>query len=101
MSVFEGTGAPRANFVARPYPRRVAGTPTYFFDDVAAGTVELSWDHLAAAGVTEIYVPGRVLAIAADAADALTCASSGALVRCTSSTNGTKVVRVRFEASGI
>jgi len=47
--------------LVRPYPRRVAGDPTSFSWDEAAGVFELSWrgarDVTAA---TEIYLPSRV-----------------------------------------
>jgi hypothetical protein len=94
MSVSDDRGNVRANFAARAYPRRVAGTPTYFFVDAAAHAVELSWDHVAGAGATEIDVPGA-LAVEAAPEDALACTiDAGRVVRCTSPTNGTKVLRV-------
>jgi endoglycosylceramidase len=97
MSIVDSTGAARANFTPRPYPRRTSGTPTYFFVDTAAHTVELAWEHVAATGATELFVPSTVLAVEATAGDALTCTSSSAshLVTCSSPTNGTKVIRVR------
>jgi len=99
MSIFEGTGAPRANFAARAFPRRVAGTPTYFFQDPGAGDVELTWDHVTQAGVTELYVPvealfaGEPWAIDSFGAQ-LSCAAEVDLVRCSSPVSGPKLVRV-------
>jgi endoglycosylceramidase len=95
LSIFDDHGAARANFLPRPYPRRIAGTPTRFaVEQRAAGVViELSWVHDPSAGETEIYVPiqslsaAAMLVVHADGAR-LTCASEGALVRCASSRSG-------------
>jgi endoglycosylceramidase len=100
LSVSEGTGATRANFVARAFPRRVAGTPTYFFHDPIARDVELAWDHVAAAGTTELYVPVQALFggqpwTIETLGDELHCSAQGELVRCTSPISGPKVVHVR------
>jgi endoglycosylceramidase len=94
MSIVDDTGATRANFSARAYPRRVAGTPTYFFVDTAGHSVELSWDHVATTGATEVFVPGTIVALDTTSGDGLSCSAIGHLVSCTSPTNGTKVIRV-------
>jgi endoglycosylceramidase len=55
-------GSPRANFVARPYPRATAGTPLQFAFHRAqqpdqCHELEFSWDHDPARGTTELYLP--------------------------------------------
>ncbi len=102
MSISDDAGAPRANFTPRPYPRRVAGTPSYFFVDTSAAgrSVELGWDHVAAAGATEVFVPARVLfgtstmRVESASGDQLACSVSGDVVRCTSATSGGKLIRI-------
>jgi endoglycosylceramidase len=99
MSLAEGTGATRANFVARAFPRRVAGTPTYFFQDGVARDVELIWDHAPQAGTTELYVPVQALFganpwVIDTGGDQLSCLAQADLVRCDSPVAGPKVVHV-------
>jgi len=100
LSISEGTGATRVNFAARAFPRRVAGTPTYFFQDTAAAEIELTWDHVTQSGVTELYVPVDALFgtepwVIDTFGEQLTCAADVDLVRCTSPVSGPKYVRVR------
>ena len=101
LSIFVGTGAPRANFVARPFPRRISGTPAHFFVDSTPGarSLELSWEHVASTGATEIYVPFEALFGAAPvtietSGEALTCSVAGDLVHCSSPVNGPKLVQL-------
>jgi hypothetical protein len=100
--MFDDAGAPRANFVARPYPRRVAGTPTRF--SVQLGTsdplVELDWTNDPGAGSTEIYIPAQALfgtaslAVTSEGAQ-LNCAAGSNQVRCGSPASGSMIVRIR------
>lgn len=62
FNILEPTGAPRANFRPRPYPRATAGTPLHFRcdDRKFAGSppsLEFEWEHDPKCGETEIFVP--------------------------------------------
>lgn len=62
FNVLEPGGVPRANFRARPYPRKTAGTPLGFAErrDGPPGTawmIDAAWDHRPELGETEIFVP--------------------------------------------
>lgn len=105
FSIADGTGAPRGNFRARPYARRISGTPLAA-DIVAAGAVrdrfvELSWDHDPATGSTELFVPRQSLfgsnpiAFALEG-DGLVCAfdAGETIVTCESAAPGAKSVRI-------
>jgi endoglycosylceramidase len=100
LSIFDDAGETRPNFQPRPYPRRISGTPTRFSFDAATETVSLSWDHVAATGVTEIFVPAEALFGTPDLdleplGEALSCSASGNLVHCSSTVSGPKLVHVR------
>src|SRR5262249_24483678 len=65
FSILEPSGAPRANFSPRPYPRATAGTPLRFQyeDREIAGlprSLEFEWDHDPKCGENEIFVPGAL-----------------------------------------
>jgi len=102
LSINDGAGAARANFAPRPYPRRVAGTPTRFAvalpADVAGRAVELDWQHDPGAGLTEIFVPARALFGTANLAIATTggavCAAFDDRVRCAATGAGAVSVRI-------
>jgi endoglycosylceramidase len=62
FSILEPSGALRANFHPRPYPRATAGMPSrfHFEDREIAGqprSLEFEWDHDPDRGETEIFVP--------------------------------------------
>jgi endoglycosylceramidase len=97
FSIVDDHGATRANFTVRPFPRRIAGTPTHFAveRDVA---VDLSWTHDPSAGTTEIFLaPAQVLGSAEidmDASSDLQCTVDGDLVKCSAATAGDKSVHL-------
>jgi endoglycosylceramidase len=102
-SIVDDTGRPRANFRPRPFPRRVAGTPTAFeVRDASSGgeaALTLTWRHDPAIGATEIVAPptffGPSGARRVEPEGDVTCAADGELVvRCTAPTAGDKRVRV-------
>lgn len=108
FSIVDGKGRLRANFRPRPYPRRVAGTPTAFSvpedrDDsdedggVTDGVVTLSWQHDPAAGATVLYLPEDLFGgapMSVLVSGDLSCTRDGRLLSCTSTTAGAKTVRV-------
>jgi hypothetical protein len=98
LSIVDGDGNPRATFVARPFPRRISGTPGHFFYDEAGKSVELSWEHVPSTGETEIYVPGMALfgtsSLQVESDGGVDCVVSGDYVRCGSPLAGPKLVRV-------
>ena len=100
LSIVDDTGALRANFVARPYARRIAGTPTMLTvrDDADAHkrALQLGWTNDPAAGATEIFAPaawfGGSEAIEADGG--AKCTRAGDVVTCSSPTAGAASVRI-------
>jgi endoglycosylceramidase len=104
FSIVDDSGATRANFVVRPYARRIAGTPTTLAvsdePEPARNRLELAWRHDPAAGATEIFAPaawfGGEFAIEADGD--LDCAAAADLVTCSSPTAGDKRVRLAAPA---
>jgi endoglycosylceramidase len=65
FSILEPSGAPRANFRPRPYPRATAGIPLrlrYEEREIAGRrrSLEFEWDHDPACGETELFVPGTI-----------------------------------------
>jgi endoglycosylceramidase len=62
FSILEPTGALRANFDPRPYPRATAGLPLRFdYDDRDPDgrprSIEFEWDHDPTRGETELFLP--------------------------------------------
>jgi endoglycosylceramidase len=62
FSIIGTSGAPRANFRPRPYPRATAGTPLRFrYDDrdtpAQPRSLEFEWDHDPKYGETEVFAP--------------------------------------------
>ncbi len=55
LSIVDGAGHRRANFVPRPYPQRTAGIPISFTRDGAG--FSFSWENSPAAGETVVYLP--------------------------------------------
>jgi endoglycosylceramidase len=100
FSIVDDTGALRANFVARPYAQRIAGTPTALTvgDETNAkdNALQLTWSNDPAAGATELFAPaawfGGDVAIEADGD--LSCVRAGDSVSCHSATAGDKRVRL-------
>jgi endoglycosylceramidase len=61
-NVFEASGAARASYRPRPFPRGVAGTPLRFryLESSPPGEgalLELVWDHRPESGETEVFMP--------------------------------------------
>ncbi|HEY2748110.1 MAG TPA: cellulase family glycosylhydrolase [Polyangia bacterium] len=104
LSIVDDTGALRANFVARPYARRIGGTPTALTvsDEAAAkkNTLALGWSNDPAAGATELFAPLAYFGgdTQIDADGDVTCARAGDLVSCASLTSGDKRVRISAPA---
>jgi endoglycosylceramidase len=104
FSIVDDSGATRANFRARPFARRIAGTPTALVvgdeADAKKNAMQLSWTNDPAAGATELFAPaawfGGAVEVSADGD--VSCARDGDLVRCTSATSGAKAVRVAAPA---
>lgn len=107
LSVVDDLGRARPNFRARPYARRIAGTPVRLHvtaePDPLKNIVELEWDHDPKTGETEIFVPrdaffgGAEAAIETEGSD-LACSTSGPYVMCSSEVAGPKRVLVRAVA---
>jgi endoglycosylceramidase len=62
FSILEASGAQRANFRPRPYPRATAGMPLRFrYEDRDLDgrprSLEFEWDHDPTCGETEIFAP--------------------------------------------
>src|SRR5262249_3010738 len=95
FSIVDGDGRLRANFVARPYPQRVAGELRGFHLG-ADGELTVSWRNGSDAP-TLLFVPrrgaGRI-----DSASGVSCAwqHDGLHVVCTSSVRGPAWVRVNL-----
>jgi endoglycosylceramidase len=105
FSIVDDTGALRGNFAERPYPQRLAGTPTMLTVtdemDAKKNALQLSWTHDPAAGATTIFSPvawfGGDVSIEADG-DAK-CTRAGDFVTCTAATAGAKSVRIAAPSS--
>jgi len=103
FSVVDGEGNTRPNFVARPYPRKIAGAPKQFRATVGPGAdrrIELEWEHEPETGATELFVPVEALfaggAVLVEASgDGLTCSLEGDLVTCSSAEPGPKSLVIR------
>jgi endoglycosylceramidase len=104
FSIVADSGAVRANFVARPFARRVAGTPTALRvsddGDVKKRTLRLAWHHDPAAGTTELFAPAAWFGgdVAADATGDVHCTRNGDLWQCQSATAGDKAVTLAAPA---
>lgn len=105
LSIVDDSGALRPNFVARPYPRRIAGTPTTLTvtDDMdpKKNALSLGWTNDPAAGASEIFAPvayfgGRVQI---DADGDVKCTAVGDVVSCTAASAGDKSVRIAAPSS--
>jgi len=105
LSIVDDTGALRPNFVARPYPRRIAGTPTALTVtdemDPKKNALSLRWTNDPAAGASEIFAPvayfgGRVQV---DADGDVECTAVGDVVSCTAASAGDKSVRIAAPSS--
>ena len=100
LSIVDDTGALRANFTARPYAARIAGTPTMMTlgndADPKKRALQVAWANDPATGATEIFAPaawfGGAAAIEADGG--ATCTRAGDTVTCTSPTAGPASVRI-------
>jgi endoglycosylceramidase len=55
LSIVDGEGRMRANFMPRPYPQKISGTPGEFKRD-DNGFI-MTWGNNPQAGATEIYIP--------------------------------------------
>lgn len=104
LSNVDDAGRLRANFRVRPYAQKIAGTPlrTSATNQPAPSdnVFELAWDHLPAAGVTEIFLPRQTFLGTAHAAvetegEAVRCSFAGDHLRCSSAVAGGKRVVVR------
>ncbi len=99
FSIVDNTGATRANFRPRPFPRRVAGTPLTLDVsdemDPKQNGLQLSWTNDPAAGVTELFVPAAYFggSVSVDGDGDVKCKLVGDLASCTAKTAGTKNVR--------
>lgn len=99
FSIVDGQGRLRDNFRIRPFPAKVAGTPTLFRVTVASdpkdSQIELSWDADPEAGATEIFVPreaffGSAPITIETTGEGLSCALTGMWATCVSETAGAK-----------
>jgi endoglycosylceramidase len=102
-SIVDDSGALRANFRARAYPQKVAGTPTRFtVTEGASGSLTLEWTHVPAAGMTELFVPAASLFGTAtpfvSTTGGATCTLSGSKVTCGAPTAGPVSVTVAAQA---
>lgn len=66
LSIVDGQGAPRDNFILRPCPQRIGGAPKSFELDAAG--FSLTWQNNAKYGATVVFLPegyahGRALAL--------------------------------------
>jgi endoglycosylceramidase len=91
FSIVDDAGALRANFVPRPFARRVAGTPLM----LQADPFFVAWQHDPAAGETELYVPAG---LNVTGEDDVRCVRDGDIARCTAATAGVKRVRAGEDA---
>jgi endoglycosylceramidase len=100
LSIVDDTGAVRANFVVRPFARRIGGTPTALSvsDDASPkkNALALAWSNDPAAGATEIFAPVAFFGgdTVVDADGDVSCTRAGDLVTCSSATAGDKHVRI-------
>jgi endoglycosylceramidase len=95
FSIVDGSGMLRSNFRARPHVRRVTGTPTSIASDTSSLT--FSWTNVPAQNATELFVPPSAFgatSLAFDTSSDVSCASSGDIVSCSSTSAGPKTVRV-------
>jgi endoglycosylceramidase len=90
-SIVDDKGAPRANFVARPYAQRLAGTPTSVV--VAAQSLDVTWQNDPGAGATALFVPaswfGGTASVSIDDGQ---CTVEGDFAQCSSPTAGPRKV---------
>jgi endoglycosylceramidase len=104
FSIVDDQGRLRDNFVPRPYPQRIAGTPTAL-DVVAVGdpkarSMAFMWEHDPSLGGTEIFVPREAFFGTAEVAletegDGLTCELGDLVAVCSSAKAGPMTVRAR------
>jgi endoglycosylceramidase len=100
LSIVDDSGALRANFVARPYARRIGGTPTALAvsdeTNPKKNTLALGWSNDPAAGTTEIFAPVAYFGgdTQIDTDGEVTCARAGDIVSCASPSAGNKNVRI-------
>jgi endoglycosylceramidase len=91
LSIVDGSGRLRSKlFVARPYPRLTAGTPVGFARTSKGFTY--TWNHVAALGRTEVFLPagygaGKTLRTTGSSV-AVGCNLSGQALLCSSSQSG-------------
>ena len=55
FSIVDDTGALRANFTPRPWPRKLGGTPVSF--DLNDDGLTLSWNNTVSGAATEVFLP--------------------------------------------
>lgn len=102
FSIVDDTGATRANFRPRPFPRRVAGTPTLIQvtqeTDPKKNTLQLTWDNLPAAGATELFLPAAYFGgnVSVDGDGDVKCKRSGDIFSCTAKSSGSKSLRASY-----
>jgi endoglycosylceramidase len=97
FSIVDDRGALRPSFRPRPYPRRIAGTPTALaVSDGGEAMLTLAWRHAPSAGATEIVVPAAFFGgrRRVEAEGDVSCALDELVARCTAATTGEKRVRV-------
>lgn len=101
FSIVDEHGTQRANFRARPYPQRIAGTPREMQinreDDKCY--MELQWDHAPAQGETRLFAPDDAFCalhrpVLQTQGSNMSCTHDGTWVRCTSQSEGVKRVRI-------
>ncbi|MCA9770835.1 MAG: hypothetical protein KC466_00410, partial [Myxococcales bacterium] len=106
FSIVDDTGATRANFRVRPFPRAVAGEPTAirvtYQGFLKANSIEVEWMHDPALGETEIFAPKDALfpdgmTFTQTEGDDLACAydAEERFIHCTSSVAGPKRFKIR------
>jgi endoglycosylceramidase len=104
LSVVDDVGRGRPNFRVRPFPRRIAGTPSSLVvtaeADLLANFIELTWDHNPAMGETEIFLDaggffGGAGEVIETSGAELLCSKKEDLLLCASPVAGEKRVRVR------
>jgi endoglycosylceramidase len=107
LSIVDGAGKPRANFLVRPYAPKIAGAPTAFRVKAEGAPeereIELEWEHDPAAGLTEVFVPAAFFNAETVAIDTsgggLQCFLDGLFMKCSSPIAGPKRARVRKGAA--
>ncbi|MBK8251732.1 MAG: cellulase family glycosylhydrolase [Polyangiaceae bacterium] len=103
FSIVNDEGALRPNFVERPAPQKVSGTPITFIADMgeapANRKIVFEWENEPQAGISELYIPREIffetqeLTFEANVNDVV-CQFTTPIVTCTSSNPGKKKVTI-------